>query len=128
MSQRENEMNGRGCLGVMAALLAVPLLTIGLGVAAVANAAATTSADVAVNKAYVAFDSKWMEEYAKDDNANPAEVFKVSLAACVASLNDSNPTGKSSKAFKWNDHVTITVTVDDGVGACVGTDDGGTDA
>ena len=34
MSQRDNEMNGRGCLGVMAALLAVPVLTIGLGVAA----------------------------------------------------------------------------------------------
>ena len=124
----DKQDKGVGCLGVMAALLVVPLLTVGLGVAAVANAAAITSADVAVKKAYVAFDNKWMAEYAKDDNANPDEVLKVSLAACVASLNDSNPTGKASKAFKWNDHTTITVTVDGGVGACVGTDDGGTDA
>ncbi len=128
MSQRDNEMNGRGCLGVMAALLAVPMLAIGVAVATVANAAVVTSANVAVQEAYNAFDSKWMAEYAKDSSANPGDVFKASLAACVTSLNDSNPVGKASKAFKWNSHVTITVTVDGGTGACVGTDDGGTDA
>jgi hypothetical protein len=106
MSQNDNLQNGRGCLGVMAALSAVPMLAIGLGVAAtlsmsgcaVANSAGEVVTSVPnPNGAYAPNGVNWLpasEEAALAYFAVPAsedlEVVKSAVKACGDTIRSYN--------------------------------------